>query len=160
MRQRLAALKRLTALYGRVEEMHSMKLQRTMAAVREAEQAMDMQHAALRSSDFDGREALASGDRMSWNAARTQREIAERRQAHLEQVRLEREILNDEAKKTYIASRLQSEQMKHLADDTAEQVEVEAGRRMQVGLDDRFLARRRWTETREELRKSTEMNAS
>jgi hypothetical protein len=153
MRQRLAALKRLTALYGGIEEMHSIKLQRTISAVREAEQAMDMQHATLRSSDAEGREALVTGDRMSWTAAKTQREIAEWKQERLEQVRLEREILNDETKKEYMASRLQSEQMKHLVADAATQAEIEAGRQMQAGLDDRFLARRRWSDTREELRR-------
>lgn len=160
MRQRLAALKRLTALYQGIEEMQFINLQRTIAAVREAEQAMDMQHAALRSSDADGREALASGDCMSWNAAKTQRVVAEWKQARLEQIRLERELSTEVAKKQYIASRLQSAQMKHLSDDVATRVEVEAERRMQSGLDDRFLARRRWIDTREELRRITEMNVS
>jgi hypothetical protein len=160
MRQRLAVLRRLTSLYEGIEESHSMALQRTMAAVREAEQAMDVQQAAVRSSDFDGREALISGDRMSWNAAKTQREIAKWRRERLEQVRLEREMLEDEAKRQYIASHVQSEQMKHLVDQAATQVEIDCGRRMQAALDERFLARKRWIDTRKKLRAIAEMNAS
>jgi hypothetical protein len=160
MHSRLAALKRLMSLYGGIEEMHSVGLQRTMAAVREAEQAIDVQQETVRSSNSHGRDALMTGDRMEWAAARTQREIAEWKQERLQQVRLEREKLNDEARRQYIASRLQSEQMKHVVDSAATQVEVEAGRRMQAALDDRFLARRRWTDAREESRTEAEINAS
>lgn len=160
MRQRLDALRRLASLYGGIEEMHSIALQRTMAAVRETKQAMDAQQKLIRLSDAGGREALTSGDRMSWSTAKTQREIAESKQERLEQVRLEREMLNNEAKKEYIASRLQSEQMKHLVDAAVIEEEIESGRRTQAALDDRYLARRRWTDTREELRRNTGMNAS
>ena len=142
------------SLYGGIEEMHSADLQRTMAAVQEAEQAIDVQQQAVRSSDFEGRIALAAGERMDWTAARTQRGIAEWKQERLQQVRLEREQLNDEVRKKYIASRLQSEQMKHVVDSATAQAEIAAGRRMQGALDDRFLARRRWTDVREELRET------
>jgi hypothetical protein len=131
-----------------------------MGAIREVEQAIDVQQEALRSSSVDGRRALINGDRMDWTTARMQREIAEWKQERLQQVRLKREKLNDEARTQYLASRLQSEQMKHVVDGAATQIENEARRRMQGTVDDRFLARRRWTDAREELRASAEINVS
>ena len=150
MQSRLASLKRLASLYRDVEEMHSMELQRATAAVREAEQAVGVERVTVRSSNAEGRRALAAGDRLDWRAAQMQREMAEWRQQRLQQVQREREMLNDEAKKRYFASRIQSEQMKHVAQGVAMEVETEAGRRVQGALDDRFLARRRWTDLQEE----------
>jgi hypothetical protein len=154
VRSRLDALKRLMSLYGDVEEMHSMELQRTTASVREAEQAIDVQQGIMRSSGLDARKALISGNLVDWTMARTQREIAEWKQQRLQQVRIEREMLNDEATKQYLASHLQSEQMKHLVDGIAAQAEIMTGRRTQAALDDRFLARRRWTDTRDGVREN------
>ena len=150
MQSRLAALKRLASLFGGVEEMHSVELQRATAAVREAEQAIGVEQTAVRSSKIEGRRALAAGDRLDWRAAQMQREMAEWRQQRLQQVQREREMLNDDAKKRYFASRMQSEQMKHMARSVAMEMETEAGRRTQGALDDRFLARRRWTDLQEE----------
>jgi hypothetical protein len=152
MNSRVDALRRLMSLYGSIEEMHSVELQRTMAAVQEAEQAMDAQEKHVRSSSFLGRNALIAGDRMEWAAARTQREIAEWKQERLQQVRLEREKLSDEARIKYRASRLRSEQMQHVVEDAATEIAIKAGRQTQAALDDRFLARRRWTDTRDESR--------
>ena len=140
--------------------MHSIELQRTMASVRETEQAIDVEQEAARSSNSCGRDALTAGDRLDWTAARSQVEIAEWKQERLEQVRLEREVVNDEARKQYIASRLRSEQMKHVVDGAAMQVEIKSGRQAQATLDDRFLARRRWTDAREGLRASSEIKTS
>jgi len=156
MHSRVDALRRLRSLYGSIEEMHSVELQRATAAVQEAEQAMDAQEKTVRSSNFIGRDALIAGDRMEWAAARTQRELAEWKQQRLQQVRLEREKLSDEARREYRASRLRSEQMQHVIDDAAMQIATKTGRQTQAALDDRFLARRRWTDTREVLRVRTE----
>jgi hypothetical protein len=146
MRSRLATLNRLRSLYGDIEELRSMQMQRTTAAVREVEQAIESQDEKVCSSGFDGRKAVMAGDRMDWTAARVQREIAEWRQQRLQQVRAEREILNEEARRQYLASRLQSEQMKRLVEGAESQIEIETGRRTQAALDDRFLTRRRWTD--------------
>ena len=51
-----------------------------------------------------------------------------------------------------MASRLKREQMKRVFDDIAARMEIEEGRRMQAGSDDRFLARRRWTDAQEKMR--------
>jgi hypothetical protein len=140
------------ALYGGIEEMHSLSLQQTMTSVREAEGAIGVQQENLDSCDSHGRDALVAGDRMRWVAARKQKEITEWKQERLELIRIEREKLNDIARKLYVDSRLQREQMKHVVEDAETAAETETARRMQGALDDRFLARRRWTDAREELR--------
>lgn len=81
--------------------------------------------------------------------AETQQESAELRRRRLEQIRLEREELNDAAREQYVASRLKREQMKRVFDDIASRMEIEEGRRTQACSDDRFLARRRWTDAQE-----------
>ncbi|MCU1320287.1 MAG: hypothetical protein JWP98_1805 [Edaphobacter sp.] len=155
MQARLTKLKRLAALYGVVERMHSVELQRTAAAVREVEQAVAMQQSVARSARFDSREALMTGDRLSWSLAKTQRETAEWRQERLEQIRLERQELSDVAKEQYAASRVKSEQMKSVVDGVTVRAEAEEGRRMQAATDDRFLSRRLWVGARHEARKSS-----
>lgn len=160
MRERLATLKRLVNLYGVVEEMHSVELQRTTAAVREADQAIGVQREVARSARFDGRDALTVGDRMGWTMAETLRESAGRKRRWLDEIRLEREGLSDAAKEQYVASRLKNEQMKRVVDRVAERMEREEERRMQAVSDDRFLARRRWTDTRDERRADGQIKAS
>jgi len=160
MRSRLEGLKRLVSLYGGIEEMYSTELQRQTAAVREAEQAIAEQQGALRRSASRGRNDLNAGDRVGWKSSQVQREIAEWKQERLQQVRVERERSNEEARRRYLASRLRSEQVKHLVDHAAAKVAIDAGRRTQAGLDDRFLSRKRWTDARDEPEVAAEMKAS
>jgi hypothetical protein len=70
----------------------------------------------------------------------------------LEQVLQEREQLNDTARQQFMASRLRREQMEHVFDEVSAWAEIEEGRRIQVASDDRFLARRRWTEAKKKIR--------
>lgn len=160
MRGRLETWKRLVALYGVVEEMRSAELQRMTAAVREAQQAIGVQRDVVQSARVDGREALTAGDRMGWSMAETLQATAEWKSCRLEDIRLEREGLSNVAREQYVASRLRSEQMKRAAEHVAEQIETEEGRRMQASSDDRFLARRRWTDARDEYREDDQMKAS
>jgi hypothetical protein len=155
MNARVDALRRLMSLYGSIEEMHSVELQRTISAVREAEQAMEAEERSAHSSNVIGRDALMAGDRMKWAAARTQREIAEWKQERLRQVRLEREKLSEEVQLKYQASRLRSEQLQHVVEEAATEIAIQAGRQTQAALDDRFLARRRWTDALDESRMRT-----
>jgi hypothetical protein len=156
---RLQTLKRLVALYGVVEEVHSVELQRTTSAVREVQQAIGVQQGVAQSARFDGRDALIAEDRMGWEMADTRWESAGWKRRRLDQIRLEREALSDAARAQYVESRLKSEQMKRLADGIAALAEIEEGRRAQAASDDRFLARRRWSDTRDEIRED-KMNAS
>jgi hypothetical protein len=160
MQTRLATLQRLVTLYAAVEEMHSTELQRMASAVREAQQAIGMEQEVARSARTNGRGALLTGDRMSWMMAETQQETAAWRRRGLEQIRLEREELNEAAREQYVASRLKREQIKRVFDDIAVRMEIEEGRRLQAASDDRFLARRRWTDARERTRDNQRMKAS
>ena len=76
MQPRLQTLKRLVSLYGVVEEMHSVELQRMRAAVREAQQAIEVQQQVASSARLDGRGALMASDRMGWEIAETHEENA------------------------------------------------------------------------------------
>jgi hypothetical protein len=154
MLPRLQTLKRLVTLYGVVEEMHSAELQRTAAAVHEAQQAIGVQQRVARSARFDGRDALIADDRMGWEIAETQAESAGWKRRRLEQIRLEREVLKDAAREQYVASHLKSEQMQRLAQGVAVKAEIEDGRRMQAASDDRFLARRQWNDAQDRMRKT------
>jgi hypothetical protein len=146
MLPRLKMLQRLVTLYSAVEEMHSVELQRSTAAVREAEQAMEIEREAARVALINGRVALLTGDCTSRMVAETQKEISEWRERGLERVRIQREELNAAAMKQYVASRLEREQVKRVTDEIAAQLDIEDGRRIQAVSDDRFLARKRWTD--------------
>ena len=97
---------------------------------------------------------------MSWTMAETQQATAAWRGRGLEQIRLEREELSEAAREQYVASRLKREQIRRVFDDIAARLEIEEGRRLQAASDDRFLARRRWTDAREKTRDKQQMKAS
>lgn len=160
MPTQLETLRRLATLYAAVEEMHSAELQRMTAAVRQTQQAIGVEQEIARSARVDGRVALLEGNRTSWMMSETQQETAAWRRRRLERIRLEREELNDAAKDQYVASRLKREQIKRVFDDIAARMEIEEGRRMQAASDDRFLARRRWTDAREKTRVGEQMKTS
>jgi hypothetical protein len=160
MRQRLNMLRRLVGLYAAVEGMHSAELQRATAEVREAELVIvAVQHIA-ESVRIDGRKALAIGDGVGWMISETQQETVGWRRQRLEQVRQEREQSNDAARQLYMASRLKREQMQHVFDEIASRIKIEEGRQAQAASDDRFLARRRWTDAKEKMRDDREMKTS
>jgi hypothetical protein len=160
MQNRLETLRRLVTLYAAVEEMHSVELQRMMAAVRETQKAIGAVQEIARSARLDGRAALFGGDRVCWMMAETRQDTVALRRRGLEQIRLEREELNDAAREQYVASRLKKEQIKRVLDDIATRAEVEEGRRIQATSDDRFLARRRWTDARKTIRNGMPMKTS
>ena len=70
------------------------------------------------------------------------------------------EELSEAAREQYVASRLKREQIRRVFDDIAARLEIEEGRRLQAASDDRFLARRRWTDAREKTRDKQQMKAS
>ena len=146
MHPRLEILQRLAGLYAVVEEMHAAQLELTVAAVHEAQLAIGSERKVANLARVDGHRALTHGDRLEWMVAETQQKTAARRQRQLEQMRVEREELKDAAREQYVASRLRKEQMKRVMEDIAERIKVDEGRRMQAISDDRFLARRRWTD--------------
>jgi hypothetical protein len=159
MRPRLEMLLRLVNLYAVVEEMHAAELQRMSAAVREAQQAVVVEREVVRAARMGGRGALIAGDNLGRIMSETLQEIAERRHENLERLRLEREELNKAAREQYVASRLKREQMKRVMEDIAARVEMEEQHRMQSASDDRFLARRRWSDEQEKVRADRQMKS-
>ena len=160
MRTRLETMQRLANLYAAVEEMHSTELQRMTAKVREAHDAIGMEKEAARLARVDGRGALAIGDHVERIAAETQEETAVWRRQALERIRKEREELSETAREQYVASRLRKEQIKRVFDDIATRLQIEEGRRVQAASDDRFLARRRWTDARKTMTGDQQMKVS
>lgn len=144
MRQRLGMLRRIAKLYGVIEEMRRSELEVAVGAVREAEEAIAAQRTTVLSARLDGREALAAGDRLGWMASDKRRELAEWKSVRLEDVRVEREAASAVARQQYLASRIESEQMKRVRDAMAREMEIDESRRMQAIADDRFLSSRRW----------------
>jgi hypothetical protein len=159
MQPRLETLRRLVNLYTAVEEMHSTELHRMTTAVREAQQAVVAEQQIMQSAKADGRDALLDGDDAGRVMADTRQETAGLRRKALDGIRLEREDLSDAAREQYVASRLKREQIKRVFDDIAARIEIEEKRRTQASSDDRFLARRRWTDAQTKLRDDREMKA-
>jgi len=151
MPSRLAMLKRLMGIYAVVEDMHSADLQRTAAAVREAQDAIGRQQAVMRSAGVDYRGALETGDGLGRKMAEALCEAANLKRQRLEPIHVERESLCDAASRQYAASRLKSEQMQRMVTRAAEQAAIEEERKMQAASDDRFLARRCWKDVRAEI---------
>ena len=158
MQGQLKALRRLARLYDMVERTHAGALERCATEVREAEQAIESQHAAIRSAAFEGRAALVLDDRMGWSLAELQRELAGWRRESLEHIRAQREVARVSAQEHYVASRIKSEQMRCVMNDVAERAAIEGGRRSQAESDDRYLSRRSWVEAR--ASRDAEMNGS
>lgn len=152
VQQRVETLRRLVNLYAAVEEMHATELQRMTALVREAEQAIATEQYVAKLARMDGRGALMAADQAGWLLSETQQETSGWRCQRLEQIRLQREQANDEARQQYVLSRLKREQMKRLFDEIARRDELEERRRTQAASDDRFLARRRWSDAKEKMR--------
>ncbi len=152
MQSRLKTLLRMKNLFAVVEESHSTELRRATAAVFEAQQMIAAEQQGMRVIEFDGRDAMFAGDGGGRVLAEVRHEIALLRHEALDRIREEREQLSEAAKKQHAASRLKKEQMGRVFDVLAAQVEIEEGRRVQSASDDRFLARRRWTDAHERSR--------
>ena len=135
-----------------VERIHAVDLERSTTAVREAEEAIDLQNAAVRSAAFERRAALIVDDRIGWSFAEAQRELAGWRREGLERIRAEREELRTSAQEQYVASRVKSEQMQCAVEGVEAGIAIEEGRRIQAATDDRYLSRRLWVEAREGFR--------
>jgi hypothetical protein len=144
MRERLAALKRLNAVYEMVEEMHSLEARRAVAAVAEVQSVIHAEEARKYEARVNGREALLTDDRAGWSLAVVHEEIAGQRKKLLEPILEECEEKGEEARARHLASRLWSERMKSLVEGTSARIVAEEERRTQAVADDRFLARRAW----------------
>jgi hypothetical protein len=149
---RLKTLLRMKNLFAVVEESHATELRRTIAAVVEMQQLIVTEQQGMRVIELDGRDAMFAGDGAGRVLAQVRHEIALLRQEALERIREEREQISEAARRQHTESRLKKEQMSCVFDAIAAQVEIEEGRRAQSTSDDRFLARRRWTDAHERSR--------
>lgn len=144
MRTKLEKLKRITKLYEAVEEVHLIELRRTVAALSEVRNAVDVEKRSAGHTAREGWTAMAAGDRVGWSAADSRLRASGEKLNRLAAVHTERKRSNEAAREQHVASRRKSEQMQRLAERTAEQVAVHEEKKMQAGTDDRFLARQRW----------------
>jgi hypothetical protein len=144
MRERLAALRRLNAVYEMVEEMHSVEVRRAAAAVAEARRVINAEETRTYEARLGGREALLTDDRVGWSLAVVHEEIAGQRKKLLEPILEEREERSEEARTLHLACRLWSDRIRSLVENTSSRISVEEERRAQAIADDHFLARRAW----------------
>ena len=142
-------LKRIAKLYGVVERMHSLRLEQASAAVREVVGAIGVERDAGAAAGVAGRLALGSGDHGEWMLAQAQREMAGMRRVRLETMRDERAVVEVEAKREFLESRVRTEQVKQVVSRAAEIAAVEDGRRVQAASDDRYAARLLWLSGRD-----------
>ena len=149
MRARLESMRRMTALYAAVEDMHSNELRQMTAALTEAQRAIGSEQNAILAARLNGRGALLTGDQENWIIAGNQQAASTRRRQRLEQIRQVREQLSDVAREQLVLSRQKTEQMKQILDDLSLQLDIDEGRKIQAASDDRFLARARWVSTKE-----------
>ncbi len=155
MQQRLKTLRRIKSLYAAVEAMDSIDLKQKTAALIEAQDALATEKETLWSNYVERRKALRVGDSAGRTLAETQCEITQLRRQILEKIRQDRERLNEAAREQYVASRLNAQQMNEVVNDIEMAADVDKERKIQAALDDGFLARRRWTDAREQLRDSS-----
>ena len=141
MNSRGNVLKRIEAVYGLVELIHSTALRQASVLVDEVERAIDEQRIQSALVAQDARAALASGDRQGWVITEVQRAWSCGRGSQLQVLRLEREIVSNLARDEYRASRLRSEQVKTVVQRNDAAEVLVAGRRTQAVADDRFLSR-------------------
>jgi len=148
MREKLAALRRLGAVYEMVEKMYSIEARKAYGAVLEAQSAILAEEARTHEARTGGREALLMEDQTGRSLAVLHEYIADRRKKQLEPILEEREEMRDLAQQRYLASRLLRARIKSIVDKASERMVAENERRSQATEDDRFLARRTWIRNR------------
>ncbi len=144
MQERRGTLKRLSTLYGVVEEARLAEMSRRLARLDETEQAIVAQKGVIWIAREAGREALKQSYLLGWKQAGTQAAVAAWRRERLEMIREEQREQYEVAKEQYQISRMQSEQMTQLLKDANLQIGLMERRREQAVADDRYLARRCW----------------
>jgi hypothetical protein len=151
--QRLTGLKRLGAVYGLIEEIHSIEARVAAAKAGIAERAAQAETHTLRDAWMEERRAMQGEDSLGRLAMAAREDVARRKRRALEPVIEKRTEIHTAARERHMASRLWSERMQSLVDAEAARIAAEKERRSQAVADDRFLAQRwnkkRKTETQE-----------
>lgn len=141
MQPRLMILKRLGALYGLMEEMHSIAARVAAAEVNEVESAIRAEIGILQSARQ--REAMYGEDLLGRSMIAVREEMAIQKNRQLGPALRKRRETFELAQLRYTDSRLWSERMKTLIEAEIHRLAIEHERRMQAASDDRFLAQRR-----------------
>lgn len=152
MLPRLMLLKRLGAVYGLIEEMHSLEAQVAVGEVVEVESVIHEERRTVEAARTRQRETIQVDDLLGQSAIAVREELAIQRNRQLEPMLRQRRDTLDVAQLRYTDSRMWSERMKTLIDAEFTRVAIEQERRTQAASDDRFLAQRRSNRTREQRR--------
>lgn len=145
-------LKRLGAVYGLIEEMHSLEAQVAVGEVVEVESVIHEERRTVEAARTRQRETIQVDDLLGQSAIAVREELAIQRNRQLEPMLRQRRDTLDVAQLRYTDSRMWSERMKTLIDAEFTRVAIEQERRTQAASDDRFLAQRRSNRTREQRR--------
>lgn len=145
-------LKRLGAVYGLIEEMHSLEAQVAVGEVVEVESVIHEERRTVEAARTRQRETIQVDDLLGQSAIAVREELAIQRNRQLEPMLRQRRDTLDVAQLRYTESRMWSERMKTLIEAEFTRVAIEQERRTQAASDDRFLAQRRSNRTREQRR--------
>ena len=151
MSTRSSALKKIEKVYELIETMHSVALQQATSLVHEAEQAMAAQGDRLRAARTHIHQALTEGNREQWAISEVDMATGCQRQHRLEVLRQERDVVREQAREEYGASRIQRGQIQSVVDAQVEAERIVADRRAQNASDDRFLSRLRWAQLQSQV---------
>jgi hypothetical protein len=143
MQPRLMILKRLGAVYGLMEEMHSLEARVAANEVSEVESVIRAEIGTLQSARVRQREAMYGEDLLGRSLIAVREEMAIQRNRQLEPALRKRRETFELAQLRYTDSRLWSERMNTLIEAELHRIAIEHERRMQAASDDRFLAQRR-----------------
>jgi hypothetical protein len=139
---RAERLKRLLAIRLLTEELDRNALQIALSAVSDVETALATLDHAMTESKLIARAALAKGDRRDWMLADAQGEVAGWNLSKLKKLLAERTEVAESAKKKFIESRREQEQVKQLVKDAQQTARIQEVRRAQAAADDWFLGKR------------------
>lgn len=137
--RRMEVLKRLGAVYGLVEEIHSIEARKAQAELSEAENALHLELRTLQAAWVGEKEALGNEDLMSRSSMMAQGVVANQKKGQIEPLLESRKETREAAKARQRESQISSEQMKSLIERESERVAMQRERRDQATSDDRFL---------------------
>ncbi len=142
-------LKRLSKLYGLVENLKVMQVKAAASAVFEVERATDELTARRMRGAEEGRAGLERGSRLESLAEEQSASKDEARAELLTRLGAERRLELEAAVEAHRESRMEARQVDGLVERVRAREELERDRRAQRESDDRFLSRREWLRGKE-----------
>ena len=145
----MSDLKRLVTLYGLVERARAAEAALAQAAVNEVHAARNAEMVRYGTGVENGRAAMLAEDAAARTVALAEEGSAAALWGRLAPLQLAREKATIEALEAYRVSRLETEQMRSVADRERTLQALAMGRRAQAEADDRYSSRREWMRARE-----------